>query len=46
MLPKHGEAFAIIDGVLDKYKLPYVTQDDIKPLLDYWKSPSAVTYGY
>lgn len=45
-LAKYGEALAIIDGELGLYKLPYVTQADIKPLIDYWRSPQAVTYGY
>lgn len=45
-LPKHGEALAIIDGILGHYRLPYVTQADIKPLINYWTSSAAVTYGY
>lgn len=46
LLPKHGEALTIIDGEFGHTKLPYVTQADIKPLIDYWKSSAAVTYGY
>ena len=37
-LPKHGETLAIIDGMLGHYVLPYVTPQDIKPLINYWMS--------
>lgn len=43
MLPIHGETLAVIGGVLGHYKLPYVTQEDIKPLLDYWCSSASVS---
>lgn len=38
LLPKHGEAIAIINGEMGKYKLPYVTQEEIAPLIRYWTS--------
>lgn len=37
-LAKHGETLAIIDGQIDRWKLPFVTEADIKPLLEWWTS--------
>ena len=45
-LPEHGEAYVINGCTADRYKLPFVTEEDLAPLLSYWKSPAAVTYGY
>ena len=45
-LPEHGEAYVVNGCTAERYKLPFVTDGDIAPLLRYWKSPAAVTYGY
>lgn len=39
-LPKHGETIAIIDGTIGRYKLPYVKQEELDELIDYWTSPA------
>lgn len=37
-LPKHGETIAVIDGSIGHYALPYVTEDQINKLIEYWMS--------
>ena len=38
-LPEHGEGIYIHGCHIDHYRLPYVTADDLQPLLHYWNSP-------
>jgi len=38
LLPKHGQTIAAINGEIARYKLPYVTESEITPLLEYWMS--------
>lgn len=38
MLPKHGETIAIINGEIGRYQLPYVTEEEIAGLIEYWTS--------
>ena len=37
-LPRHGETIAVIEGEIGHYALPYVSEDEITPLLRYWTS--------
>lgn len=38
LLPRRGETIAIIEGETGHYALPYVKEDEIRPLLNYWMS--------
>lgn len=38
LLPKHGKTIAIINGEVGTHSVPYVTEAEITPLLNYWKS--------
>lgn len=46
LLPEHGEAIMVNGCNADRYALPFVTENELAPLLSYWRSPAAVTYGY
>lgn len=42
LLPKHGETIAVIEGEVGHWTVPYVTENEIRPLLTYWKSGAAI----
>ena len=42
-LPKHGVTLADLNGDIGLFKIPFVTMDEMKPLLSYWMSEECKT---